>query len=178
MRQQVSLRLSRKWDFVVIGVLMILLYGCATLPLVQRDELIGSWRLVSRIDRTPDGRTLIEPTLGSNPVALLIYDRGGNVSAQLMRRDRNSASPAGAPIDPNNSGALNGYDAYLGVYTVDQSSGTVTHTLTAALVQSDIGRKLVRRFRFDRGDLIIWFEVRGPSGEQVTRTLTWRRADR
>jgi hypothetical protein len=95
-----------------------------------------------------------------------------------MRRDRTDGKFEMSGNDPNNSGAVNGYDAYLGTYVVDRQAGTVTHTLTAALAPGDVGRRLVRRFRFENGDLIIWFSARGPSGVEVTRTLTWRRADR
>lgn len=145
----------------------------------EPTALIGTWELVSRFDRTADGRTTAEPSLGGDPLALLIYDRNGHVAAQLMRRDRTSATRAVSATpsaDPNNSGAVGGYDAYFGTYTIDAAAGTVTHRLQGALVPSDVGRVLTRRFRVRGDTLTIDFDARGPSAEPVVRTLVWRRA--
>jgi hypothetical protein len=70
----------------------------ATLP--------GTWQLQSRIDLTASGDRRVEPSLGDDPLALLIYDRNGHFAAQFMRRG--------------------GYDAYFGTYTIDDEKGTVT----------------------------------------------------
>jgi hypothetical protein len=152
--------------------------GCASVGSGNGPAvLVGTWQLVSRVDSTADGRQMVEPTLGSDPIALLIYDRAGNVAAQLMRRDRAASSVATPTADPNNSGAINGYDAYFGTYAVNYTAGEVTHTLTAALVPTDVGRQLVRRFRINNNDLVISFDARSASGGPVTRILTWHRAD-
>jgi len=44
-------------------------------------DLIGTWRLLSRIDRDASGNPVDEPTLGSDPVALLFFDGAGNFAA-------------------------------------------------------------------------------------------------
>jgi hypothetical protein len=38
------------------------------------SQLIGTWRLVSREDRTLDGQPRVDPILGADPIAVLIYD--------------------------------------------------------------------------------------------------------
>ena len=162
----------------LLPLLAVSLLGCVTAPSTGiASQLLGTWRLQDRIDRTADGRDIVEPSLGRDPVALLIYDRGGNVSAQLMRRDRSQPLPQ-APVaaDPNNSAAQGGYDAYFGRYVVNGS--TVTHVLEAALNPSDVGRRLTRNFRLQGDTLVIYFTARAPDGTPVTRTLTWRRAAR
>jgi hypothetical protein len=104
----------------------------SSLPLSQ--ALIGTWRLVSREDRTASGERRIDPALGADPIALPVYDRGGNFAAQFMKRDRrtDAAAPAASGA-PNNSRAVGGYDAYFGGYTVDDAAGTVTQRLQDAL---------------------------------------------
>jgi Lipocalin-like domain len=146
------------------------------------NRLIGSWRLESRIDRARDGRELVEPTLGRDPISLLIYDSAGNVSVQLMSRNR--SAPLGQPsstIDPNNSAAVGGYDAYFGKYVVDWANGTVTHILQAALNPQDVGRTYTRHFRVDGDTLTLFYDAREANGTPVTRTLLGigrsRRAD-
>lgn len=160
---------------VFLMCLALALAGCAALPNASpQSSLVGTWRLESRIDRTSDGREPAEPTLGSDPVAILTYDSRGNVSAQLMRRDRSGPTPQeAAPVDPNNSAAQGGYDAYFGTYSV--SGETVTHVLEAALDPADVGRRLTRNFSLQGDELTISFAARGGDGSDVTRTLTWRR---
>lgn len=158
-----------------IVCLAFCLSGCAALPTTtERESLVGTWRLESRIDRTSDGREPVEPNLGRDPVAILTYDSKGNVSAQLMRRDRLSPIPlASSPVDPNNSAARGGYDAYFGTYSI--SGRTVTHVLEAALDPNDVGRRLIRNFSLKGDKLTIYFSARGSDSSNVTRTLTWCR---
>ena len=145
-----------------------------------RELLIGSWMLVSREDRAADGRVFPEPTLGSDPVGLLVYDRAGNVAVQLMRRSRPSRSgTAAGPAQSgtSNSGSVDGYDAYFGTYTLDVESHSVTHHLVGALLPGDVGKSLTRQFQVSATELRLWFPTDGASGQRVVRTLVWRRAD-
>ena len=144
-------------------------------PLSSR--LPGTWRLQSRVDVTRDGRTHPDPALGSDPVALLIYDRAGHFSAQFMKRDRAStqaAASAGSPTGANNSHAVNGYDAYFGTYSVGADS-MVTQTLEGALSAVDVGKVVTRRFRIAGSELTIELETTASDGQPVTRTLKWQR---
>src|SRR5215475_2760640 len=96
-------------------------------------SLPGTWLLVSRIDLGADGARRPEPSLGEDPVALLIYDRSSHFAAQFMRRDRSVDVPDGPSGAKNNSRAQGGYDAYFGTYTIDDATGAVTQRLTGAL---------------------------------------------
>ena len=53
-----------------------------------REQLIGSWRLVSRQSRRINGELEADPGLSVTPLGVLIYDQSGHVAAQLSRRDR------------------------------------------------------------------------------------------
>jgi hypothetical protein len=142
------------------------------------DLVIGSWVLVSREDRTADGRVMAEPNLGSDALGFLVYDRAGNVAAQLMRRSRTAGTGFSVqPVqkDANNSGAADGYDAYFGTYTLDVESKSVTHHLVGALLPSDVGKSLTRHFEVSESALRLWFETTGASGERILRTLVWKR---
>ena len=145
------------------------------------SSLIGSWELISRIDHTPSGERRIEPTLGEDPVALLIYDGSGHFAAQFMRRDRStepaSTGPAatGAARAGNNTNAVGGYDAYFGTYTIDDANCTVTQTLTAALSPGNVGQVLTRKMNVEGDALTIEIDMTTGDGEAITRTLTWVR---
>jgi hypothetical protein len=139
-------------------------------------ELIGTWELLSREDRTHTGERRIDPGLGPNPVALLFFDRRGHFAAQFMKRDRGSAPEAEAvgPA-PNNSRARGGYDAYFGTYTVDESLGTVTTLLAGALSPENVGQVYTRMMSVVGDELTIRLETATMGGEPITRTLRWKR---
>lgn len=138
-------------------------------------SLPGTWDLLSRIDVTSAGEQRPEPSLGEDPVALLIYDRSGNFAAQFMRRDRSGFIPEGPSGAKNNSRAQGGYDAYFGTYTIDDAASTVTQHLRGSLSAENVGLILTRAMQVLGDTLIIKLDTMAPGEETVTRTLTWRR---
>lgn len=137
--------------------------------------LPGTWRLLSRIDVTASGERRPEPSLGEDPIALLIYDRSGNFAAQFMRRDRSVDVPDGPRGAANNSRAQGGYDAYFGTYTIDDEKGAVTQTLLGALSREHVGAVLTRAMDVQGDTLVIKLDTTAADGATVTRTLTWKR---
>ena len=142
-------------------------------PLSTR--LPGTWRLLSRIDVTAEGREHPDPALGSDPVALLIYDRGGHFAAQFMKRDRTSVPSDGPAGASNNTQAQDGYDAYFGTYTVDDATGVVTQRLDGSLSRGNVGMVLSRAMSVRGASLVIQLGTTASDGTPVTRTLTWER---
>ncbi len=140
-------------------------------------SLIGTWRLLSRVDRNRAGAQLTEPSLGSDPIALLIFDGSGNFAAQFMKRDRSAgAGEEGAAPLANNSRARGGYDAYFGTYEADDAKGVISTLLVGALSQENVGQVYVRSVAVDRDTLTLRLETQSRQGEPVFRTLTWKRA--
>ena len=140
----------------------------ATLP--------GTWALLSRTDVNDAGEPQNEPSLGSDPVALLIYDRSGHFAAQFMKRDRSPTAVVDAPTaGSNNTRAQGGYDAYFGNYAVDDAAGAVTQRLVGALSAESVGLEVTREMKVDGDLLVISLRTTSLTGEPVTRTLTWKR---
>jgi hypothetical protein len=149
-------------------------------PLI--DQLVGSWRLTSRVTTTTDGRVLVDPGLSETPNGLLIYDRSGHVAAQLSRPGRTIEAlgeecRAAEKVKGTNDTAqtIIGYDAYFGTYTVDARAGVVTHHLESALFPGDIGKDIKRNFSISGDTLTIRFNTTTADGTRVTRTLLWAR---
>lgn len=138
-----------------------------------RTRLQGSWELLSRIDRTAGGEQRVEPSLGSDPVAFLVFDRAGRFAAQFMKRDRTRVEDVAAT--QNNTRAQDGYDAYFGTFEVDERSGLVHTTLLAALSRDHVGKTLARKMSVEGDTLVIELDTTTPAGEPAKRTLTWRR---
>lgn len=139
-------------------------------------DLIGTWELLSREDYTHSGERRIDPSLGPNPVALLIYDRSGHFAAQFMKRERGCGPEiAVTSAGPNNSRARGGYDAYFGTYTVDDARSTVTQRLNGALSPENVGQVLTRVMTVVGDELTIRLETATANGEPIVRKLRWQR---
>jgi hypothetical protein len=137
--------------------------------------LPGTWKLLSRMDCTRVGEQRVEPSLGEDPVALLIYDRSGNFAAQFMKRDRSSPISGVAACASNNSQAQGGYDAYFGTYTIDEAEKTVTQRLVGALSKENVGLVVTRSMLVEGDTLTVKLETTTAEGEAVIRTLIWSR---
>jgi len=140
-------------------------------------DLIGTWRLLSRIDRDASGKPVDEPTLGSDPLALLFFDGAGNFAAQFMKRDRSLEVAAPLFAGLNNTTAIGGYDAYFGTYEVDETSGDVHTRLVGALSPSHVGATMMRNMKVEEGKLVIRLTTTTADDTAVHRTLTWERAN-
>ena len=162
--------------YFIICALLHSSVGCKRSDKVPAG-LIGTWQLVSRIDRDASGNVIPEPSLGSDPLGYLIYDSKGHVAAQLTARNRSpdSAGAITSEANSNNPAHIGGYDAYFGRYEVDAQSRTVTHILDGALAPTDIGRHITRHFELAGDTLTITFEPGTQANGKITRTIIWRR---
>jgi hypothetical protein len=91
-----------------------------------RDELAGTWRLVSLETRRADGR--VTYPFGSRPIGFFVFGAGGHYSVQLADRDRAA-----------------GYVASLGSYEVDEDQQSFTLMATAGSDPRGVGVPTVRR---------------------------------
>ncbi len=130
------------------------------------DQLVGGWRLVSRVTRSPDGKIVVDPGLSATPNGVLIYDAAGHVAAQLSRRGRTLGMLAEECRDAerikgtaDTAQTVLGYDAYFGTYKVDAKEDIVTHHLESALLPGDIGKLITRRFSLSGDTLTISFDT-------------------
>jgi lipocalin-like protein len=140
----------------------------------EHASFAGTWKLISRIDKDANNASVNEPTLGSDPIAILMYDSLGNVSVQIMKRNRQDSVVATVNQTSNNSRALNGYDAYFGTYQIDTIRKQVIHTIVGSIRNEDVGKQLRRNYVLIGDTLKLSFSTidgRIP----VTRTVTFIR---
>jgi hypothetical protein len=148
-------------------------------PAPSSDQLIGAWRLVSIETIRPTGE-VIYPYYGKHPRGLIMYDRGGWMSVQIIsdpaptvpstssRESVLSASLA------DKSKAFDGYYAYYGTWTFDAAASTVTHHVQQSLTPGERGEDAVRHFVLD-GDRLILTAKTHEMGEDHERKLVWQR---
>jgi hypothetical protein len=144
-----------------------------------KDQLIGAWRLLS-IERIRPNGEVIYPYYGKHPQGLIMYDRCGWMSVQIVsdpattvpsassRESVLSASPA------DKSKAFDGYYAYFGTGTFDATNSTVTHHIQQSLTPGERGEDAVGHFVLD-GDRLILTAKTHEMGEDHERKLVWQR---
>ena len=143
------------------------------------ERLIGAWRLISLETVRPNGE-VIYPFFGRHPEGLLIYDRSGWMSVQIV----SDPKPA-VPISDTREGflaapatekarAIDGYYAYCGTWTVDPSGRTVTHHIRQSLSPGERGEEAVRRLSLDGNQLTLVAKAH-EMGEDHDRRLVWER---
>ena len=138
------------------------------------DAIQGTWWLLSREDHTREGQRRIDPILGADPIAILVYAKG-HFAAQFMKKDRSADSIVQSTAGKNNTAAVGGYDAYFGTYQVMRETGQVRHVLMGSINPSNIGLTVYRDLQVNGDQLTIQLDTTTQEGEPVTRTLTWRR---
>jgi lipocalin-like protein len=147
-----------------------------------KQQLVGSWKLVSRVSRLDSGEIVPDPSLGEKPSGVLIYDASGHVAAQLSRQGRTMdifkdecGEMTSLKTSPNTANTVFGYDAYFGTYTVHEKEGYVTHHLEMALWPGNIDKSINRDFKIEGDKLTIVFKTTTQDEKTVTRTLIWQK---
>ena len=146
-------------------------------PSSLRQQLIGTWRLVSCVARDIDSGEESRP-MGKHPLGLIIYTPDGFMSAQLSTAHR---SPFQGN-DPQNgtpdeyTEAARGYLAYSGPFHVDERNQLVTHEMQVSLFPNWLGQRQLRLVERD-GDLLRLATVTPMTfhGARMTATLVWKR---
>ena len=144
-----------------------------------REQLIGTWRLVSIETIRPNGE-IIYPYYGKHPQGLIMYDRSGWMSVQIVS-DPAPAVPAvdsreafaAAPV-VDKAKAAEGYYAYCGTWILDVSKSTVTHHIMQSLLPGERGQDGVRYLALN-GDRLTLTAKTHEMGEDHQRRLVWQR---
>jgi hypothetical protein len=143
----------------------------------QQDEekFYGAWRLVSYEFR--DDECNISHPFGEDTLGLIMYDRSGMMSVQIIRHDRPlfpSEDMFGAASETVKA-AFEGLNTYYGPFEVDSHTGTVTHHVQGASMPNRTGSTQVRHYEFTDGLLILKTPPRLLDGKMLTGVLVWKK---
>jgi Lipocalin-like domain len=137
--------------------------------------ILGVWKLKSREDVDAMGQIHLDPFLGQDPLGIICF-ASGHFAAQFMKRDRSHEENATQRAQTkNNTAGVNGYDAYFGTYSIDQTAGTLTTHLEGSISPDNIGSTYVRNARVVDNDLMIQLQTTAVDGTAITRTNTFSR---
>jgi hypothetical protein len=132
----------------------------AMLP-IQKNPLIGIWKLLSATAIHPDG-TIVSEIYGMNPVGYITYTGEGQMMVMFSRSDRLPLSQQiqspfsqemnAVPIEEL-AQAFMSFSAYAGTYTLN--GNTVSHHLTIASIPNRVGTTLVRTFAINGNQITL-----------------------
>ena len=141
------------------------------------DKFTGTWRLLACEGQWSDGR--VSKPYGDEPGGLLMYDGAGSFSGQIMARERPDFATGNLlkGSDAEVRAAFEGYVAYYGSYTVDETEGLMIHEVEGSFFPNWIGERQVRKFEFsDDGRLqLSTLPIKGAHAD-LTVVLLWERA--
>jgi hypothetical protein len=143
------------------------------------NQLVGAWRLISVETTRPNGE-VIYPFYGQHPEGLLVYDRSGWMSVQIVSDPKPkvplSSSREGflAAAQAERASAVDGYYAYFGTWTVDPSGLTVTHHIRQSLYPGERNEEGVRKLTL-QGNRLTLAASAHEMGEDHQRRLVWER---
>ena len=159
---------------VALGV-DVMVQGASGQQRLLKDQLLGSWTLVSWEQTNPDGSKLQQ--FGANPKGIAFFDAGGHYIISVMRSDRanykidNFGQLAQITGDEGKATAM-GTITYFGTYAVNEAGRSVAIHVDASSFPNWNGTDLERLVEIaeDRLKLI----VRPPRGGTVD--VIWKRA--
>jgi hypothetical protein len=114
---------------LTFGLLMVPLVADAQPAETLREQLLGTWQLVSHPYFT-------------DAVGRLLYAADGQMCVTLMRPDRqkfSTASPFGGSTAEERAAAAAGYFNYCGSYHVNEEKGIVTERIDLSLFPNWVG---------------------------------------
>lgn len=155
----------------------ILVAVATAVTIAQPPAVVGTWKLVSYVTETPDGKRTFP--LGENTAGVAIYTSDGHVSIQFQRNDRPTFASGDAwrgTLDEERA-AFEGFFSYAGRYTIDAARSTVTHHIEVSSAPNYVGIDLQRTFSISGNRLTLKTPQRQLAGQTSSSTLIWERVN-
>jgi Lipocalin-like domain len=155
-------------DLAAEGVSLVkltarLLLGCALLhgaAFAQteseiREQIVGTWKLVSTEETLKDGTTRPFLSLGPHGKGYLMYQHDGYMCADLVNPDRPKwADPLHATAEEKAAAADSTF-SYCGRYELDVQHSRIVHLPEIATDPGYVGSRQIRPYVLEGGHLIL-----------------------
>jgi hypothetical protein len=120
-----------------------------------RDQIVGTWKLVSTEQTMKNGTTRPHPEYGAHGKGFLMYQRDGYMCADLVNPDRPRWASDSHPTSEEKLAAGGGTFAYCGRYEIDVKKRQIIHLPQVATDPGYVGSRQVRPYTFQDGRLIL-----------------------
>ena len=141
---------------------------------MRRDEITGTWRLLSYETHDSDG-TVSYP-LGRDAVGYILYTHDGFMSVAMMSAGRRSYADGDlrGGTDQEKLAAAESYVSYCGRYEVRDDS--VFHHVEVAFFPNRVGTSQRRFIHFDGERLVLTTPSMLIEGKEQVGRILWERA--
>lgn len=145
-----------------------------------KNELIGTWQLLSYIELPIDGGDSRFP-MGKSPKGLLIYSPDGHMSVQISA-SKEMSYQSGDRMNATESemaDRMRGYIAFSGKYTVDNTTASVVYSIHTSLFPNWEKHKQFRKIDFE-GDVLYQKSLEAilSDGQLVQSYITWKKVEK
>ncbi len=139
-----------------------------------RNQILGTWKLVSTQETMKDGTTRPFPAFGPHAKGFLIYHPDGYMSAQLMNPDRPKFSDPAHPTPQEKAAAVDGSFAYSGKYEIDVERSHIIHFPEVATHPGFVGSRQIRPYRVE-GKRLIFSDVEQNDPSIARWEIVWQK---
>ena len=139
-----------------------------------KEQLLGTWNLVSHESVLPDGSKF--PRYGANPKGIAFFDAGGHFIITVMRSDRAQYAmnfPEQGTAEENKATA-EGTMTYFGAYSVNEADRTIAIHIEASSFPNWNGADQKRIFAITGDQLTLTARALSTGGRA---DAIWKRAE-
>ena len=157
----------------ILWVIVIVAALAGTASGQGKDDLVGTWKLVSAWSTRPNGERVV--LYGKHPIGFLTYTKEVRMSAMLTDSDRPPLSSEDRIAAPaaERAAAFSNFAAYAGTFRIE--GGRVIHHVEISSLQNLVGTDQVRQMKLEGNRLTLWPPPRTFGGEQRVNELIWER---
>ena len=145
-----------------------------------KNELIGTWQLLSYIEVPLNGSDSIFP-MGKSPKGILIYGADGFMSVQISSSERSIYSSNDRYIadDQEIISSIKGFIAFSGSYHINNQTAIVSYSIQTSSFPNWEGQIQERKVDFE-GDILYLKSVEPilSNGQDVNSYMTWQRIEK
>jgi hypothetical protein len=136
-----------------------------------QDEILGSWKLLSFVYKAEDGSSFYP--YGKEADGIIIYDKGGYMTAVITRTDRPRLSTEDFGLLPNEEklSLAKGFMTYAGKYEI--LDDRILHKIEIGYIPNWAGTTFERFPFFEDGNLVLATAPTLLRGKYFTGYLTW-----
>ena len=137
---------------IVLG-LGLLVGNAAAQQKTLKEQLVGTWLVVSNVTTSPDGTKV--DTFGPNPKGVFIYDSNGRFAIISIRDGipKFASNNRGTGSADENKAVVQGSIAYFGTYSVNEADKSLTAQVESATFPNWVGDTQKRKIAISGDDL-------------------------